>query len=110
MTRQYRIGIVGFGIAGGAAACLLARLGHLVTIFERAPQVGPVGTGLLLQLSGQTVLHRLGLLEQVLATSEPLTGLHACLPNGRTIIRTRYAEATGAHCGYGVLRGTLFET
>jgi 2-polyprenyl-6-methoxyphenol hydroxylase-like FAD-dependent oxidoreductase len=110
MTRQYRIGIVGLGIAGGAAACLLARQGHRVTIFERASQVGPVGTGLLLQLSGQTVLHRLGLLEQVLATSEPLTGLHAFMPDGRTLIHLRYAEATHGYCGYGVHRGTLFET
>ncbi|HLK59426.1 MAG TPA: NAD(P)/FAD-dependent oxidoreductase [Chthonomonadaceae bacterium] len=109
MTRQYRIGIVGFGIAGGAAACLLARQGHSVTVFERAPQVGPVGTGLLLQLSGQTVLHRLGLLDPILAKSEPLTGLHAYMPNGKTLIHLRYAEVMQGHCGYGVHRGTLFE-
>ncbi len=112
MTRRYHIGIVGFGIAGGAAACLLARAGHRVTIFERAMQVGPVGTGLLLQLSGQTVLHRLGLLAPILAVSEPLEGLHAFLPDGRTLLHLKYAEASrqpNGRCGYGVHRGTLFE-
>jgi 2-polyprenyl-6-methoxyphenol hydroxylase-like FAD-dependent oxidoreductase len=107
--RPQTIGIVGLGIAGSAAACLLARQGHRITVLERAPRVGPVGTGILLQLSGQVVLHRLGLLEQVLAASEPLSGLHAFLPSGRTLIHLRYADTTPEHCGYGVHRGTLFE-
>ena len=41
------IAIAGFGVAGGALAVLLARAGHGVTVFERAPQPGPVGAGLL---------------------------------------------------------------
>jgi hypothetical protein len=40
----------------------LARAGHNVTLLERAPQVGPVGAGFLLQPFGQRVLKELGLL------------------------------------------------
>ena len=40
-----RIGIVGYGTAGQAAALLLTRDGHAVEVFERAPRLGPVGAG-----------------------------------------------------------------
>ena len=60
MREQQRIAIVGSGMAGTMAAALLARAGHAVTLFERAPRVGPVGAGLLLQPSGQAVLRRAG--------------------------------------------------
>ncbi len=109
MPPQYRIGVSGFGIAGGAVAALLARAGHAVTIFERAPAVGPVGTGLLLQVSGQIVLDRLGVLEQVTTASEPLRGLHVFYPNGKTLVRLDYANALNGKHGYGVHRGVLFE-
>jgi 2-polyprenyl-6-methoxyphenol hydroxylase-like FAD-dependent oxidoreductase len=59
------IAIAGCGIAGGALAILLARAGHAVTVFERAPQPGPVGAALLLQPSGQSVLRELRLLEEI---------------------------------------------
>lgn len=108
MSRSYRIGIIGFGVAGGALALLLARAGHDVTIFERAAHVGPVGTGLLLQPSGQLVLRQLGLLDQIADGSEPIYELRAFLADGRTLVRLPYADvAPGCHA-YGVHRGTLF--
>lgn len=47
--KQLRIAIVGYGTAGQAAAVLLARDGHDVSVFERVPTPGPVGAGFLLQ-------------------------------------------------------------
>ena len=38
MARPLRIGIVGCGVAGLASAVALARLGHRVTLIERAPR------------------------------------------------------------------------
>src|SRR5712691_10882773 len=64
MSGPYRVGIIGLGVAGATAAHLLAKAGHVVTLFERAQRVGPVGAGVLLQPSGQLVLKDLGLLER----------------------------------------------
>lgn len=102
-----RIAIAGFGIAGGAAALMLARRGHEVTVFERAASVGPVGAGFLLQPSGQAVLERLGLLPSVVAASERIEALRAYTASGRSLIDLGF-QSTGASA-YGVHRGLLFE-
>ena len=109
LPQRYQVGVVGFGVAGGALACLLGRMGHAVTIFEQAPTVGPVGTGLLLQPSGQGVLERLGLLDGIAAQSEPIHELHAFQPDGRTLIHLRYDEIAPGCRAYGIHRGTLFQ-
>jgi len=111
MSQSYRIGIVGFGIAGGALAILLARQGHQVTLLERAPVLGPVGAGFLLQPTGQRVLRGMGLLEPIIAQSATVLGLHARTHRGRTLVNLRYpAEpARGVHRGviFNLLRETV---
>ena len=106
---HYRVGVVGYGMAGGVASYLLARDGHSVSLFERAPEVRAVGAGIILQPSGQQVLRHLGILDQVLARSAPLDELHAVHTDGRTLIRNRYADLDPALRGYGTHRGVLFE-
>lgn len=108
MARRYRVGVVGFGVAGGAVAALLARDGHAVTLLERADRVGPVGAGIFLQPSGQQVLKHLGLLDEVVARSAPVGELYARRLDGRELIRTRYADFEPGATAYGVHRGVLF--
>lgn len=108
--KPYRVGIVGFGIAGGALAILLARAGHAVTLIERAPEVGPIGAGFLLQPSGQAVLRRLGLLDGVIQHSEPIYALRAFTTSGRPLVHLRYSSVAPDSYAYGVHRGVLFET
>jgi 2-polyprenyl-6-methoxyphenol hydroxylase-like FAD-dependent oxidoreductase len=103
------VAVVGFGPAGGALALLLARAGRRVTLFERAAKLGPVGAGILLQPSGQAVLHRLGLLRKVCERSERIEMLHAVRSCGRTLVRLRYDGALTDAAAYGVHRGVLFE-
>ena len=55
------IAVAGCGPAGMAAALLLAKQGHRVTIYERFVEPGPVGSGLMIQPTGLAVLDRLGL-------------------------------------------------
>ena len=55
------IAVVGCGVAGQAAATLLAERGHRVTIYERFTEPQPIGAGLLLQPTGLAVLRELGL-------------------------------------------------
>jgi len=40
---MFQIAVVGAGTAGAAAATLLARAGHTVTVFERVADPKPVG-------------------------------------------------------------------
>jgi 2-polyprenyl-6-methoxyphenol hydroxylase-like FAD-dependent oxidoreductase len=108
MPRRYRVGIVGFGIAGAAVSTLLAKSGHSVTLLERAPKVGPIGAGLLLQPSGQLVLQRMGLLDRVIANAAPIEELHALRRDGRELIRLPYREFESGMRAYGVHRGSLF--
>jgi 2-polyprenyl-6-methoxyphenol hydroxylase-like FAD-dependent oxidoreductase len=110
MPPTYRVGIAGFGIAGAASAILLARAGHQVTVFEQAPNLGPVGAGFLLQPSGQAVLKRLGLLDPILADSEPIHALKAYTARGGTLVHLHYSGAAPGRHAYGVHRGRLFET
>ena len=108
MPRRYHVAVVGFGIAGAATATLLARAGHAVTLVERAPVVGPIGAGLLLQPSGQAVLHRVGVLDEILPHAAPILELHAVLKDGPTLIRMPYSAFEPDCRAYGVHRGVLF--
>jgi 2-polyprenyl-6-methoxyphenol hydroxylase-like FAD-dependent oxidoreductase len=53
--------VAGGGIAGMAAALLLAKAGALVTVVERVAASEAVGAGLVLQPNGLAVLRALGL-------------------------------------------------
>jgi 2-polyprenyl-6-methoxyphenol hydroxylase-like FAD-dependent oxidoreductase len=55
-----RVAVVGAGIGGLAAAALLHRDGHQVTIFERFATPRPVGSGLVIQPVGLAVLDAIG--------------------------------------------------
>jgi 2-polyprenyl-6-methoxyphenol hydroxylase-like FAD-dependent oxidoreductase len=95
-------------MSGAAAAYLLARDGHRVTLLEQAGVVGPLGAGVLLQTSGQAVLRHLGVLDRVLARAAPVGELFARHANGRTLINNVYAQFAPDHRAYGVHRGVLF--
>jgi 2-polyprenyl-6-methoxyphenol hydroxylase-like FAD-dependent oxidoreductase len=103
-----RVGVVGFGVAGGALAVQLARAGHDVTVFEQAAAPGPVGAGLLLQPSGQAVLDQMGLLAGVRERSWPIRTYSANRRPGAELIRLRYDRRDTSIHALGVARGTLF--
>src|SRR5579864_3942076 len=100
MGRRWRIGIVGCGVAGLSSAMLLARREHHVTMIERAPELRPVGAGLLLQPSGQLALRQMGLLEEVIARAEPIAGLRAWTHRGRALVQLDYRKVDPAMHGY----------
>ena len=110
MRQAVRVGIVGFGIGGGALAVALARDGHEVTAFEQAPSPGPVGAGFLLQPSGQAALASLGLLERVTEEAWPIRAFHAESAPDRTLTLLRYDRRDADTFALGVARGRLFTT
>ena len=108
MSRPYRVAVVGFGVAGGTIAHLLGQAGHAVDLYERAPRVTAVGAGVLVQPSGQLVLRRLGLLDEVVAHAEPVEELDVHFDRGGTLIRLPFAAIAPGCRAYGVHRGNLF--
>jgi 2-polyprenyl-6-methoxyphenol hydroxylase-like FAD-dependent oxidoreductase len=103
-----RVAVVGSGIAGLAVSLVLCRRGHDVTILERAPEVRPVGSGLLLQPPGLVALERLGLLDAALACGDRVTSLDGRTRTGRRVIYLHYSEWSPEAFGLGMHRGALW--
>lgn len=106
MTKPLTIAIAGAGIGGLAAAVLLARRDHRVTVFDRFAAPAPVGSGLVIQPIGQAVLARLGVLEQALALGcrlDRLSGIED--GQSRPVLDVTY----GGRFGLALHRAALFE-
>lgn len=108
--RPLRVAVAGCGPAGMAAALLLARAGHAVTVFERFEAPRPLGSGLMIQPTGLAVLDQLGLAEPLTAVAAPIRRLFGrAMPSGAVALDVSYsALGRAAGCGWGVHRATLF--
>ena len=94
------IAIAGAGPAGLATALYLQRAGHRVTVFERFDKPAPVGSGLILQPTGLTVLGDLGLLADILALGSRIDRLHGTdAASGRSVLDVRYDVSKGGRFG-----------
>lgn len=103
------IAIVGAGPAGLAAALFLHRAGHRVTVFERFDKPAPVGSGLILQPTGLTVLAALGLFDEIRQLGSRIDRLYgADAKSGRTVLDVRYDARAGGRFGLAVHRAALF--
>lgn len=105
---EYRIAIVGCGMAGLSAGMLLSRLGHEVTLFERFEEPKSVGAGILLQPSGLIALERLGLRAEVEARAARVESFLGTTVTGKRVMDVRYADGWKNAYGLGVHRGNLF--
>ncbi len=103
-----RAAVVGCGVAGPAVGTFLQRLGWKTTVFERAPKLGPVGAGLLLQPTGQLVLEQLGVLEAVRQRAARIDRLLGVTVAGRRVLDLEYRDLDTSLHGLGVTRGALF--
>ena len=103
------IAVVGAGYAGPVAACLLARQGHKVTLFDKASKMLPVGAGFMLQPSGMEVLQELGCLDKVLQVTQRLDTLYCKTAKGKTLLDLSYEEVQPGLFGAGTQRAAFLE-
>ncbi len=103
------VGIIGAGYAGTALALFLARSGHAVTLYERVPEPGPVGAGILLQPTGMCVLEALGLLAPVLDRGALVRQLEIHKEKRREVMTLEYAGLGELSFAQGMHRGALYE-
>ena len=97
MSAVSRVAIVGSGVAGTAAAILLAEGGVDVDVFERKPDLSALGSGITLQGNALRVFDRLGVWEQVKEAGYAfdVTGLRAPGPDAPVIARDPGRALTG---------------
>ncbi len=104
------IAIAGCGPAGLAAALMLRRDGHRVTIYERFAAAQPIGSGFMVQPVGLAVLETLGLKAGAIEAGARLTRLLGRVePSGRVVLDVRYAALPGVAFGLGMHRAALFD-
>lgn len=109
MVRTLDVAIIGLGTAGTALGVFLARAGHRVQVYERTPEPGTAGAGIIVQRTGLRVLAELGLKEQVISRGDRLSGLTVSHRSSRTLMDLRYAALGTDWFGLGLHRGALFE-
>ena len=108
---QLDIAIVGAGTAGLAVSVFLSRAGHRCTVYEKADETEldkPKGAGLGLQPIGLTVLHKLGLLDNVLLHGHRIDKLFSQTTSDRTVLDLEYGDFRKELFGLGIHREALF--
>jgi salicylate hydroxylase len=104
---KLNIAVAGAGIAGLAAAALLARDGHRVTVFDQFDAPASVGAGLMVQPVGLAVLADLGLDHNLIARASSIRRLYGrAAQRGPVVLDVRYPAG---YCGLAVQRAALFD-
>lgn len=108
---QMSVAIAGAGIAGLAAAALIAARGHAVTVFDQFEQPKPIGSGLVIQPVGLQVLDTIGLGEIVRAHGQKITRmLGHDSDSQRPVLDVWYdRHGSGAQFGLAIHRASLFQ-
>jgi 2-polyprenyl-6-methoxyphenol hydroxylase-like FAD-dependent oxidoreductase len=110
MVSIRHIAVCGCGPAGLAAALLLSRQGHRITMFERFDSPKPVGSGLILQPTGLAVLRELGVADSIRSLGARIDRLYGrVVPSARVVLDVRYRALHPNSHGIAVHRATLFD-
>ncbi|WP_179380256.1 FAD-dependent oxidoreductase [Jannaschia marina] len=102
------IGIAGAGIGGLSAATGLAQAGHAVTVFDQFETALPVGSGLVVQPVGLSVLDELGAGDAARALGQAIVRMagHEAA-TGRQVLDVTYDPAGQGRVGLAMHRAAL---
>ena len=103
-----KVAIIGYGIAGAAAAIHLRRLNHDVTSFDRN-KAPTSGAGILLHPLALNELSQLGIFEEVKKRGALVKHIRARTMSGRSIMKLDYADRSKAAFGIGIQRSTFHQ-
>jgi 2-polyprenyl-6-methoxyphenol hydroxylase-like FAD-dependent oxidoreductase len=103
-----RIAIIGYGIAGIAAAIGLLRLGHRIEHFEAAVEPGASGAGLLLHPPALALLNELAVDHRWHQLGASISRLWGENSDGRCIMDFDYGHERPDCFAIGIQRRTLF--
>ncbi len=104
------IAVVGCGPGGLASALFLHRAGHVVTLFDQFEKPQSLGSGLLIQPSGQNVLDRLGLLGKIHERAAPVTRLSGTnMLSGKRALDMAFLHLGHGSMALGIHRASLFD-
>lgn len=103
------VAILGAGFAGLAAAALLARSGHRVTVIEKFSEPQSVGAGVLVQPIGLAAMKVLGIDAEVLRHGARIDHLLGRSHRGGRVVDIRYKDWKPGSFGIGLHRGVLFD-
>ena len=93
MAKDASVAIIGGGIGGLAAACVMLRAGFDVHVYEQARALGEVGAGINIGPNASRILHRLGLAETLGETGvKPVTFDQRRWDDGRFLVRSPLGE------------------
>ena len=81
-----KIGVIGGGIGGAAAALALHRAGIQAIVYERAPELREVGAGMMLWPNATRALRELGVLQSVATRGGASTNFLVRSPGGRVLM------------------------
>ncbi len=103
------VAVVGAGFAGLATACMLARCGHRVTVYEKFDKPESPGAGILIQPSGLAAMRALGIHDEIIAHGAKVDHLLGVTARQRPVVNVRYQRWQPGSFGLGLHRGVLFD-
>jgi len=103
------IAIIGYGMAGVAAALHCRDAGHRVTHFERNKQPSSSGAGMLLHPPAQQQLRQLGVLDQALECGSQIRNISALTSDSQPLLNFSYKQSNNRRFGLGIQRAALFQ-
>jgi 2-polyprenyl-6-methoxyphenol hydroxylase-like FAD-dependent oxidoreductase len=97
MADADRVMIAGGGVGGLSAALALKRAGVPTVVFERAPALGELGTGIQVWLNGMLALRELGVSDTVRELGAPIETQDFRSWRGRTLVSLPVEQLASRH-------------